>query len=127
MAANQPGKSQRGSPPQGRSRKPQQTPNRLKLQVGKNWPDGLTTKIETIPAHEAVLKTGVIIAIIVLCSALIANLTVHAMVIGNQQRLDSVLKVAWRVLIGFGLWAIAAHQWDKVKAVLRKAIHTLRE
>jgi hypothetical protein len=105
-------------------RKPQQTPNRLELQVGENWPDGITTKIETIPAHEAVLKTGVIIAIIVFCVALIAILAVHAMAIGNEQRVDSILNAAWKVLIGFGLWAISA---DKVKAVLRKAMHTLKE
>ena len=123
----QPKKQQRESFPQGRSPKPKQTPNRLKLQVGKSWPDGIATEIETIPASEAVLKTGVVIAIGVFCCVLIAALTVHAMVIGNQQRLDSVLNVAWKVLIGLVLWAIAAHQWDKVKAVLRKAMHTLKE
>jgi hypothetical protein len=121
---DQPRKSQREFSPKGRSPKPQQTPNRLKLRVGENWPDGITTKIETSPAREAVLKTGVIIAIIVFCGALIAILTVYAMAMGNQQRLDSILNVAWKVLIGFGLWAIAA---DKVKAVLRKAVHVLKE
>jgi hypothetical protein len=69
----------------------------------------------------------VVIAIVVLCGVLIASLTVNAMVIGNQQRLDNVLKVAWKALIGFGLWAIATHRWDDVKAVLRKATRTLRE
>src|ERR1035437_7765087 len=121
----QPRKSQqRKSSPKGASAKPQQTPNRLKLQVGENWPDGITTKIETIPAHEAVLKAGLIIAIIVFCAVLIAVMTIHAMAVSNQQRLDSILDVAWKVLIVFGLWAIAA---DKVKPVLRKAIHILKE
>jgi NADH:ubiquinone oxidoreductase subunit H len=70
----------------------------------------------------------VIIAIVVLCGALIAVLTLHAMVIGNQQRLDDILKVAWKVLIGFGLWATVAHQWHKVKSIVQKAaIHVLRE
>jgi hypothetical protein len=121
--ANQPKKSQRESP-RGCSPKPQQTPNRLKLEVGESWPDGITTKIETIPANEAVLKAGVIIAIIVFCGILIAVVTVHAMAVGNQQRLDGILNVAWKVIIGFGLWAIAA---DKVKAVLRKVMHILKE
>jgi hypothetical protein len=123
----QPRKQQRESSPQGRSPKPQRTPSRLKLQVGKSWPDGITTEIETIPAHEAVLKMGVIIAIIVFCCVLIAILTVHAIVSGNQQRLDSILKVAWKMLVGFGLWAVAVHHSDKVKAVLRKTIHILKE
>jgi NADH:ubiquinone oxidoreductase subunit H len=70
---------------------------------------------------------GVVIAVVVFCGVLIAALTVHAMVIGNQQRLDGVLKVAWKVLIGFGLWAIAMHQWDKLRAVLRKTMHILKE
>ena len=112
---------------QRRSPKQQPTPNRLKLQLGEKWPDGITTQTEIIPAHQAALKMGVVIAIVVFCGVLIAALTVHAMVIGNQQRLDSVLKVAWRVLIGFGLWAIATHHWDKVKAVLRKTMRTLKE
>jgi len=96
----------------------------LKLQVGENWPDGIKTRIETIPAHEAVLKAGVIIAIVVFMGLLIVIVTVHAMAIGNQQRLDGILSAAWKVLVGFGLWAIAA---DRVKAVLRKAAHILKE
>src|ERR1035438_10597535 len=87
---------QRESSPQGRSPKLQQDPSRFGLQVGEKWPDGPTL---VLPAREGVLKTGVIIAIIVLCGALIAVLTLHAMVIGNQQRLDDILKVAWKVLI----------------------------
>src|ERR1017187_1227968 len=106
-------KQQREPSPKERSLRPQQIPNRLELQVGECWPDVITTKVETLPAHEAALKTGVIISIVVFCGALIAMLTVHAMVVGNQQRMDSILKVAWKVLIGSGLWAIAAHQWDK--------------
>lgn len=58
------------------------------------------------------------------CCVLIATLAVHAVATGNQQRLDGILSVAWKVLIGFGLWAIAA---GKVKAALRKAIHILKE
>ena len=46
------------------------------------------------------------------------------MAVCNEQRLDSILNVAWKVLVGFGLWAIAA---DKVKVVLRKAMHILKE
>ena len=65
-----------------------------------------------------------ITAIVFFCCVLIATLAVHAMAIGNQQRLDGILSVAWKVLIGFGLWAIAA---GKVKAALRKAIHILKE
>ena len=124
---HQPRTQQRESSAQGRSPKPQQPPDRLKLQVGENWPDGITSKIETIPAHEPALKMGVIIGIVVFCGVLIAILTVNAMVTGNQQRLDSILKVAWKVLIAFGLWAITAHHWDKMKAVLRKPMHTLKE
>lgn len=124
---HQPRKKQRETGPPGRSPKPQQTPNRLKLQQGETWPDRITTKAETIPAHEAALKTGVIISIVVFCGALIAMLTIHAMVIGSQQRLDRILVVAWKVLIGSGLWAIAAHQWNKAKSVLRKKMHTLKE
>jgi hypothetical protein len=116
---------QRESSPQGRSPKLQQDPSRFGLQVGEKWPDGPTL---VLPAREGVLKTGVIIAIVVLCGALIAVLTLHAMVIGNQQRLDDILKVAWKVLIGFGLWATVAHQWQKVKSIVQKAaIHVLRE
>ena len=121
---DQPRKSQRESSPKGRSPKPQRTPNRLELQVGEKWPDGIAAEVETIPAHEALLKSGVIIAIVVFCGVLIATLAVHAVATGNQQRLDSVLKVAWRVLIGFGLWAIAA---GKVKAAAKKAMQVLKE
>lgn len=130
--ANQPRRRHQSAKQQGeistRSPKQQPNPNRSRLQLGENWPDGITTQTEVIPAHQAALKMGVIIAIVVFCGVLIATLTVHAMVIGNQQRLDGVLKVAWKVLIGFGLWAaIATHQWDKVKAVLRKTMHILKE
>ena len=125
--AHQPTKQQRQSPTQGRSARPQQAPNRLTLQVGEKWPDGITTEIETVPAQEAALRRGVIIAIVAFCGVLIAMLTVHAIVTGNQQRLDTTLRVAWKVLIGFGLWAIAAHHWDKLKAALRKATYALRE
>ena len=68
------------------------------------------------------MKACVIVAIIVFCGVLIAGLTVHSMAVGNEQRLDNVLNVAWKVLVGFGLWAIAA---DKVKVVLRKAMHNI--
>jgi hypothetical protein len=52
-------KSRRESPLQEGSPKPQQAPNRLRLQVGENWPDGITAKVETIPAHETVRLGGV--------------------------------------------------------------------
>jgi len=113
--------SQRHSP------KSQQVSKRLRLQVGEAWPEGTTTKIESIPAHEPLLKAGVISGIVAFCGVLIATLTVHAMVIGNQERLDTILKVAWKVLIAFGLWAIAAHRWDKMKTVLRKGAQILKE
>ncbi|HWQ54358.1 MAG TPA: hypothetical protein VN442_11775 [Bryobacteraceae bacterium] len=116
--ANQPlRRQQRESSPQGRSPKPQQNPIRLTLQVGEKWPDGIEiTELETVPACEGLLKTGVIIAIIVLCSFLIAVLTVHAMAIGHQQRLDRVLDTAWKVLGGFSVWA-----------VVQRVVRTLRE
>ena len=123
-----PKKQQRGGSSSGRSRRPQQNPTRLKLKVGETWPDGITA--ETGPAHEGPLRTGVTIAIVVFCCALISALAIHAMVTGNQQRLDSLQKVAWEVLIGFGLWAIAAHQSQKIKAVAQKAmkvVHILKE
>jgi hypothetical protein len=124
--ANQPNRqSKRGASQRG-SRKPQQAPGRLKLQVGKSWPDGIT-RIETIPASESAIKAGVIVAIVVLCSVLILGLTIHAMVIGNQQRLDSILKIAWEVLIASIIWATATHHWNQLKAVAQKAMHVLKE
>jgi NADH:ubiquinone oxidoreductase subunit H len=95
--------------------------------VGETWPDGIAVDTETVAAHEAELKTGVIVATVVFCCALIAALTIHAMAVGNQQRVDRVLDTAWKVLIGFGVWAVAARRWDKVRAVLRKAVHSLKE
>lgn len=111
-----------------RSPKLRQTSARPTLQVGKIWPTGIEANVETIPAHEAFVKTGVIIVILVFCGVLIAGVTVHAMITGNQGRLNFVLDTAWKVVIGFGIWAVATTQrWDSMKAVLWKTIRTLKE
>ena len=114
--------SRHGSSP----KRPQQDPSRLRLAVGDEWPDGPAILNEGRLAREDVLRSAVIAAIVVLSVVLIVMLTLHAMAIGNQQRLDDILRLAWKVLIASGLWATAA-QWPRLKAAVQKLIHVLRE
>jgi len=91
------------------SHDPKPNPNRLKLRIGEQWPEGIVTTTEALPAREGWLKVGVVVAIVGLCSSLIALLTIHALATGNQQRLDNILSASWKALLGVGLWATAGN------------------
>lgn len=111
----------------GRSRKHVKGLNRLRLQQGVEWPQGIVVQTETVPANVGAVKAGIVIVIVLFCIALIAVLTVHAMAMGNQRRLDGILGAAWKVLIGLGLWAVAALPRDRILSAVRKALHPFKE
>ena len=116
------------SSPQGRSCKQQPKPNRLKLQLGESWPNGISVnKLETGPAYPSAVKTVIIIATFGFSGALITALAIHGMVTDNQQRLDSILRNASSVFGCLILWATSGHQWYKAKSILIKTLNILKE
>jgi hypothetical protein len=66
-------------------------------------------------------------AVFILCGLLIIAVTIHAMVTANQQRLENVLSVAWRMVVGLTAWAIATQHWQSAKAGARRILHALKE
>jgi hypothetical protein len=116
----------RESAEKGCSRQPTQIKRKFEFDparnIGEGWPDGIK-----IPDPDKAIKTAVVVTIVVLCSALIIAVTVRAMVLGNEQRVDRVLSWTGKALAGLIVWATTpANYWQNTTDLLKKTKQVLK-
>lgn len=104
-----------------------QSAPRFQLQVGEAWPGEISITAETAIEPEHRPRMRAVGAVLVFGIVLVTTITIHAMVTGNQHRIDTILAWSLWIVLIVAIWATALHKWPNAKGILREVLRSLKE